>query len=336
MIDRIVALALTAWLLSVGAVLGHALEPGFLSLKQLSDTSWQVVMRKPDVQGRPMDIAATLPVTCKAPFSPVPVYDGSAWISSWVADCAAPIVGDTITIDGLVAQRTDVLARVEYRDGRFDTIRLTPDAPSFVLTAAPTAWGVLSNYLALGFEHILEGWDHLLFVFALLLLIRDTWRLIGAITAFTIAHSITLGLAALGYVSLPGPPVEAIIALSIVFLAIEVLKRDPKAPRLSERAPWVVSFGFGLLHGMGFAGALTEIGLPATDIPLALLGFNLGVELGQISFVIAVIAVLAVLRRVVTQFVQTGDTLSAQAFALTTYAVGGVATFWLVERISGF
>lgn len=336
MILRICALTIGLWVASMGAVFAHALEPGYLSLKEISPTSWQVFFRKPDVQGSPMAIDVVMPPVCETPLSTQPRFDGAAWVTGWVAECAEPITGKSVTIQGLEAQRTDVLARLEYADGRTGTVRLTPSEPGFLLTEAPSAIDVLFNYLALGFEHILEGWDHLLFVFALLLLIRDTWRLIGAITAFTVAHSITLGLAALGYVSLPGPPVEAIIALSIVFLAIEVLKHDPQNPRLSERAPWVVSFAFGLLHGLGFAGALTEIGLPANDIPLALLGFNLGVELGQISFVLAVALGLLILRALIATFPSSIKGLTAYAPTLTAYAIGGVATYWLAERISGF
>ncbi|WP_164726843.1 HupE/UreJ family protein [Shimia sediminis] len=336
MIARVFATAVALWVLTMTMASAHALEPGYLSLKQMAPSTWQVFFRKPDVQGKPMQIEAVLPSVCDAPVSLEPRHDGSAWVTSWVSECSEEVAGKTIEIQGLATQRTDVLARIEYRDGRTNTLRLTPENTYVTVTATPTALGVLSSYLALGFEHILEGWDHLLFVFALLLLIRDTWRLIGAITAFTVAHSITLGLAALGYVSLPGPPVEAIIALSIVFLAIEVLKHDPRNPRLSERAPWVVSFAFGLLHGLGFAGALTEIGLPANDIPLALLGFNLGVELGQVSFVLVVVTCLFVLRRLIAVFPMSVSGLTAITPTLTAYAVGGVATFWLVERISGF
>lgn len=336
MIPRILSAAFVLWTLMAAMASAHALEPGYLSLRQLAPTTWQVFFRKPDVQGKPMAIEAALPSVCEAPVSTTPRHDGSAWATSWVTECSEDIVGKSIRIQGLSTQRTDVLVRIEYSDTRSDTIRLTPDNASVTLTEAPTAMGVLTSYLWLGFEHILEGLDHLLFVFALLLLIRDTWRLIGAITAFTIAHSITLGLAALGYVTLPGPPVEAIIALSIVFLAIEVLKHDPQNPRLSERAPWLVSFAFGLLHGLGFAGALTEIGLPEGDIPLALLGFNIGVELGQIAFVLVVATCLTILRQIMQTVPSHVKGLTAYTPTLTAYAVGGIATFWLVERISGF
>ena len=171
---------------------------------------------------------------------------------------------------------------------------------------------------------------------ALLLLIRDGWRLLGAITAFTIAHSITMAAATLGWVSLPGPPVEAVIALSIMFLASELLHRKDGVERLSERYPWSVSFSFGLLHGFGFAGALTEIGVPETDIPLALLSFNVGVEIGQLLFVGCVIAAGYVARRLAPQIVSGIRAPHSVPLMLAAYAIGSVAAFWFIERVGAF
>ncbi|MEP1933852.1 MAG: HupE/UreJ family protein, partial [Roseibium sp.] len=228
------------------AAYGHALEPGYLDLRQLTDRSWQVFWRKPDVAGKPMAIDVRMPGSCVYPLDPAPKFDGAAWISAWVVDCPQGLVGKTVTLQGLEAQRTDVLVRYQPLDQTATTNRLTPTQNIFVASPEPTIIDVLASYFRLGFEHILEGWDHLLFVFALLILIRDIWRLIGAITAFTVAHSITLALAALGHVAIPGPPVEAIIALSIVFLAVELLKREEGRQRLSERAPWLIAFAFGL------------------------------------------------------------------------------------------
>ena len=185
---------------------------------------------------------------------------------------------------------------------------------------------VFQTYTWIGVEHILWGYDHLLFVVALVLLLQGLGRTIGAVTAFTVAHSVTLIGTTLGWMSLPSKPVEAVIALSIVFLASEVVKQTPSQPRLSERSPWMVAFAFGLLHGFGFAGALAEIGLPESDVPLALLSFNLGVELGQIAVVIGVMAALAMLR-----------TLSwvdlTRVKSVLAYAIGAIATFWLIERL---
>ena len=175
--------------------------------------------------------------------------------------------GGEITIDGLKSTMTEALVRIEYASGDTEVVRLMPDTPSFAATGAQTSLEVARTYFLLGIDHILSGLDHLLFVLALMLLIRDRWMLVRTITAFTVAHSITLAGASLGYFSLPQKPVEATIALSIAFVASELIKIKPGERRLSESYPWVVAFAFGLLHGFGFAGALMEIGLPQSDVP---------------------------------------------------------------------
>lgn len=329
-------LALCGLLLFTTAATPHALEPGYLDLRQLTDETWQVFWRKPDVDGAPMAIDALLPDGCRPARAEAPHFDGSAWIAGWIAECPGGLEGTSLSIPGLSAQNTDVLLRWQSLGEPPSTARLTPDAAEFRFPETLSTGAVFASYLGLGFEHILEGWDHLLFVFALLVLIRDPWRLVGAVTAFTVAHSITLALAALGHISVPGPPVEACIALSIVFLAVEILKREDGKIRLSERAPWLVSFSFGLLHGLGFAGALAEIGLPQGDIPAALLAFNLGVELGQLVFVAAVMSAFLVLRAVLPEIIRRARAATAPANQIAGYMIGSVATFWLVERVSGF
>jgi len=314
----------------------HALDPGFLDLRQTGEETWQVFWRKPDVQGAPMDIDARLPETCTPRTGSEPITDGRAWISSWTAICIDGLADKSIVVDGLERQATDVLVRVQPSNRSPTTVRLTADSPSFVLASEPSSLGVFGTYGTLGFEHILEGWDHLLFVLALVLLVPDTWRLVGTITAFTIAHSITLALASLGHISVPGPPVEAIIALSVVFLAVELLKRKEGQPRLSERAPWIIAFAFGLLHGLGFAGALQDIGLPDSDIVVALLAFNLGVEAGQLAFVTVLIATGFVVRWLVVPRVPSRLAFQRRGAAVSAYAIGSVATYWLAERLAGF
>jgi hydrogenase/urease accessory protein HupE len=199
------------------------------------------------------------------------------------------------------------------------------------MTATPGAFEVVRTYTLLGIEHILTGFDHLLFVLALILIVRGTRRLLVTITAFTIAHSITLALATLGVVHIPGPPVEATIALSIVFVAAEILRLRQGRESLASRKPWIVAFTFGLLHGLGFAGALAEVGLPQKSIPLALLFFNVGVEIGQLLFISAVFALTAAARRA-----WRGRPTPAWGGALASYVIGGMASFWLVERIAAF
>ncbi|MBO9410973.1 MULTISPECIES: HupE/UreJ family protein [unclassified Ruegeria] len=329
-------IALLAGLLAPIHVHAHALEPGYLEISQETDTDWHVFWRKPDVRGAPMDIDVALPENCSAPAFDAPVFDGRAWTQVWRMTCADDLRGNVIRIDRLEAQRTDVLLRVGYLDTvNMATFRLTPDAPSVVLPAQQGLLQTLWQYGVLGFEHILEGWDHLLFVFALLVLIRNLRQLIWAVTAFTVAHSITLGLATFGVLNVPGPPVEAVIALSIVFLATEVLRSDDKPKTLASRIPWVISFGFGLLHGLGFAGALAEIGLPEQDIPAALLAFNLGVEAGQLAFIFAVLGVFVTLRKIV-QMVWGWSLAQGTSRQILGYPIGCIAAFWLAERLAGF
>ncbi|WP_424991174.1 HupE/UreJ family protein [Fluviibacterium sp. S390] len=318
------------------ATRAHALDPGYLSLEQLSGQSWRVFWRKPDVSGRPMRIDARLPAFCTPTTGPVPYSDGKAWVSQWQATCSETLQGATIVIEGLENTRTDVLARLQTADGTVITSRLTADAPSLVVPEQLSGLAVFWQYLVLGWEHILEGLDHLLFVFALLVLVQSPGRLLGAITAFTVAHSITLAAASLGLLSVPSPPVEAAIALSIVLLAVEILKQGDGKPYLTANAPWIVAFLFGLLHGLGFAGALSEIGLPAGDIPLALLAFNLGVEAGQLTFVAGVLAVFLVVRWMAPVLARAFHAPGAPGTKVLGYAIGGVSVIWLTERVAGF
>ncbi|MBO9446306.1 HupE/UreJ family protein [Ruegeria sp. R14_0] len=331
---HLLCLPLALWLLLAAQTShAHALDPGYLDLRQLATNTWQVLWRKPDVNGQPMDIDAVLPSQCSEPRGPEPRSDGSAWIATWVVDCTGGLASQIITIEGLERQRNDVLLRVQPLSSSPATFRFTPDAPSLTIPERPTTWSVLGSYFQLGFEHILEGWDHLLFVFALFVLVRDPWRLVGAVTAFTVAHSITLALATLGVLHVPGPPVEAVIALSIVFLALEILNHKDGTLRLSEKYPWIVCFCFGLLHGLGFAGALAEIGVPSDDLFAALLAFNLGVEAGQLLFIGALSAVILAWRFVLPTV---SKAIAPAVIPVTGYAIGCVSMYWLVERVSGF
>ena len=314
----------------------HALHPGFLDLRMIGKDTWRAFWRKPDVQGRPMDIRARLPENCDRQHAPEPRFDGAAWVANWVANCPGGLAGGDITIEGLSNTQTDVLVRYEPFEADSRTRRLTAAAPAFGIPIDPGALTVLASYFGLGVEHILEGIDHLLFVFALLLLIRDPWRLVGAVTAFTIAHSITLAAAVLGWIVVPGPPVEAVIALSIVFLAVEALKSRPGQLRLSERWPWAVSFSFGLLHGFGFAGALLDIGLPQSDVPLALLGFNLGVEAGQLLFIAAVLIAGWIIARLLPSLWNRTAAAGKAGMTAISYVIGGVASYWFIERVASF
>jgi hydrogenase/urease accessory protein HupE len=257
-------------------------------------------------------------------------FAGGAFIERWRASCPGGLIGEKIAIDGLSATRTDVLVRFNRADGSTQTVRLTPEQTSFEATAEPDRWQVAKTYFALGVEHILLGFDHLLFVLGLLFLVGNWKRLVATVTAFTVAHSITLAAATLGFMQVPQTPVEAAIALSVMFVAAEILHADRGQPGLTARAPWVVAFVFGLLHGLGFAGALREVGLPQLDIPVALLFFNVGVEAGQLMFIAAVVAALSLVSRL--------SRGRAQVLIRTpaAFVIGSLAAFWVVQRVAAF
>lgn len=250
---------------------------------------------------------------------------GGAVVTTSQLTCSAPLAGHKIGLTGLDASFTDALVRIAPLDRAVQAARLTASAPLVLIAVRPARSQVAQTYFALGVEHILTGYDHLLFVVSLVLLLSGGWRIAKTVTAFTIAHSITLIATSLDLIHAARQPVEICIALSIVFLAVEIVKQHPGAPRLSERIPWAVAFAFGLLHGFGFAGALAEIGLPEGEVPIALLTFNLGVEAGQLVIVASGLALLALLRRFALPYF-------AQARITASYAIGSIAAFWLIER----
>jgi len=332
----VVALAVFLSVFSGGEARSHALEPGFLELSALGGDRWRATWRAPDVGGRPMPIEAVLPETCAPRRPPAPRFDGRAWASSWIATCPGGLEGGEIAIAGLENTRTDALVRYELEPGRAQAMRLTPGEPAFIVPTAPGVGAILLSYGALGVDHILQGVDHLLFVFALLLLIPDARRLIGAVTAFTVAHSLSLAAATLGWLVVPAPPVEAVIALSIAFLAAELARPPETRDRVATRWPWVVAFGFGLLHGLGFARALLEVGLPAGDVPLALFAFNVGVEIGQLFFIGAVVTAGVLLRRLYPAVMAWAARPGGPALGVTSHAIGALAAFWVIQRIAAF
>jgi hydrogenase/urease accessory protein HupE len=336
MILRILLLVVLLAPFAAGRADAHALEPGFLELQSLGGDEWRVTWRKPQVGGAPMAIDAVLPEVCDPRRGPAPSFDGRAFLSGWIATCAGGLAGGEIRIEGLEATRTDVLVRYDLGDGQPPSaMRLTAASPAFTVPEIQGSLAVFGSYFALGVDHILKGIDHLLFVLMLLLLIRDWRTLLGAVTAFTVAHSLSLAAASLGWIVVPAPPVEAIVALSIAFLAAELLHPPGEEKRLTERYPWLVAFAFGLLHGLGFARALLEIGLPAGDVPLALLAFNLGVEAGQILFIAVVLALGAALARLYPS-VRTAFAPGSTGLRAVAYGVGTLAAFWVVERVAGF
>ena len=310
-------------------------RPAYLELRQTSEDIFDLLWKVP-ARGQDMRLALYLdfPDDVKSIGSVRSSFIGNAYIERSTISRRGGLSGVEIRIEGLTRVATDVLVRIERLDGSTEVARLTASTPSFVVTAAANTWDVAKTYLVFGMLHIWQGTDHLLFV-ACLVLIAGSWkRILITITGFTIAHSVTLSLAALELVHVPVPPIEAMIALSIVFLAREIAldRRDT----LTWRYPIVVSATFGLLHGFGFASALAEIGLPKTEIPAALLAFNLGVEIGQVVFVGAIIAAAGLGKMCFQKFIQNPFKWMSLIENPVAYTIGGITMFWTLERVSGF
>ena len=326
---RRVAIAAALVALGLGAVEAHDLRPAYLELRaagspEALDVLWKVPVVRAGM--RPL-LSIAWPAGAIAREEESEGLVGDAWVQRFRVERPGGFTGASLGVRGMENGLSDVLVRYEAVGGATQTARLTGASPVFTFATAPGRFEVAATYTRLGIEHILLGIDHLLFVLALVLLTDGIGRLIRTITAFTIAHSITLALATLGVVQVPQAPVEATIALSIVFVAAEIVRRRDGGAAVRGVDPWIVAFTFGLLHGFGFAGALHAVGLPQGAIPLALLFFNLGVEAGQLLFIGAVLAVAALLRRAPLP-------RPAWTWRLLPYAIGGIAAFWLMERIS--
>lgn len=314
--------------------LAHESRPAYLELQEVTPNHYAVMWRTPTLSGMP------LPVVLKLPDAVTNITDSMSQqlpdsrIERHMIDAGPEgLAGKRTEFVGLQATITDVLVRMKTLDGQDSTTLIHPSQPWFEPALAPSKLRVAGAYLRLGIEHIWGGVDHLLFVLALLLLVRGWRRVVATVTAFTVAHSITLAAATLGYVHVPQKPVEATIALSIVFVAAEILRSRQGRPGLTKNAPWVIAFTFGLLHGFGFAGALSEVGLPQNAIPIALLFFNVGVEVGQLLFIAAVFGVVMLARQMASRMSVPRVTW---AWRVSPYAIGSVAAFWVVQRIAAF
>ncbi len=308
----------------------HRLQPAYLEINEQNAGKFSILWKRPYVGNRPMNINPQLPSGCTNLTKPVVQSLASGAVERWLVDCSSGgMINETIVIDGLSATQTDTLLRIKLVDGTMHTTVLRPDSPSFLVPAKASKSKVAGSYLLLGIEHILGGFDHLLFVLGLLLIVRSTKLLIKTITSFTLAHSVTLAMATLGFVYVPQAPVEAVIALSIIFLATELAKQHRGETGLTTKAPWLVALCFGLLHGFGFAGALTEVGLPQSDIPLALLFFNVGVEVGQLMFVSGVLVVTWMIKKMKLRW-------PAWVERVPAYAIGSLAAFWFIQRTTSF
>ncbi len=317
-------------LLSSAAVNADIFRPAYLELREIGNNTYDVLWKVPaQGDGAPLSVFVTFPPGTESLSEPRPILTGGAWVERWQIKRDSSLEGETIVIVGSASGVTDVIARIERLDGSSQVETLAADKTEFVVKPPAGKAEIAWSYLVLGVEHILGGVDHLLFVLALLLIVHGGMRILATVTAFTVAHSITLVAATMGWVQVPGPPVEAIIALSIVFVSAEVMHGLQGRPGLTARAPWLVAFSFGLLHGFGFAGALAEVGLPQNSIPVALLMFNVGVEVGQLLFVLAMLLLGATLARLAV----TGRSWLLPSAA---YGIGCIAAFWTIERVASF
>lgn len=316
----------------------HGFQTAYLDLREQPAGLVEVLWKTPpnlsygeEAMSRPITIQPVFPDHCRVVTRPLQSDFANIRTNRWTLDCGdTGLAGQTIAFPGLVQDFVEVLLRLEWADGQSQTTMLPTGQDTFVIPAKTTVFRVGQTYLKLGVEHIAGGIDHLLFVLGLVLIVGPSWRLVKTITAFTLAHSITLGAATLGWVHVPQAPVEAVIALSILFLASELAQGRLGNPGLTQHYPWVVALTFGLLHGFGFAGALAEVGLPPQDIPPALLFFNVGVEVGQLAFVMVVVGAIALLNRLQL------DRYPRWIEWIPTYSIGILASFWCFQRVAAF
>jgi hydrogenase/urease accessory protein HupE len=326
-VRRIHAICLLLILLTPLCGLTHEVRPAYLRIHQAGAEQFDLLWRVPARGDMRLGIYVRLPEVCEPMSDKLAWQEGGTHIERWSVQCDGGLIGQHVEITGLSSTVIDALARFERLDGTTQIERLTPARPGFVLNASESLGEVVTTYSVLGIEHILLGIDHLLFVLALLLLVPGRRMLIWTITSFTLAHSITLAAATMGWVNVPQKPVEAVIALSILFVAMEIVHWRQGRPGITRQWPWLVAFTFGLLHGFGFAGALSEIGLPEHAIPAALLFFNIGVEIGQLIFIGAVLLAWALAKRI---------PWPRWAWGVPVYIIGSLAAFWTIERIAGF
>jgi hypothetical protein len=322
------AILLLTGLGSTAKLHAHEIRPALLNIIEKEPGWFEVTWKVPVLSGYDLDIKPVMPASL-VPYGPVANHDipgAQVQYSTYEAKDGS-LAGETITIDGLTATQIDVMIRINFADGSSQSTILRPTNPSYTVPSQGTRGEIAWIYMRLGIEHILQGIDHLLFVLGLLLIVGGRWMLLKTITAFTIAHSITLGIATLGYASAPLMPLNVAIALSILFLGPEIVKVWRGETSFTIRHPWVVAFAFGLLHGFGFASGLTTNGLPSAEIPVALLLFNVGVEIGQLFFVFIIVMLERSFHILEIRWPRWAE-------ALPGYTVGGLGAFWTIQRFA--
>lgn len=303
----------------------HEVRPGYLELRETSPGVFRVLWKKPARGDMVLKIDPVFPDGCAVVGIGSPTMRGGAYVARATLECVDGLTGKTIEIAGLEATLTDVLIKVYYANGLEETHLVHPNSTSAVIGGPGSVIQRIGAYARLGIQHIALGVDHLLFVLGLLLIVSSPMMLLKTITSFTLAHSITLGIATLGFANAPALPLNAVIALSILFLGPEIVRVWRGETSFTIRHPWVVAFAFGLLHGFGFASGLTAMGLPQTEIPLALLFFNVGVELGQLAFVLFVLALVRSFRTLEIRWPRWAELFPG-------YAVGTLGAFWFIQR----
>ena len=330
----IILITAPAGLFFASESIAHEIRPCLLEINEPQTGFFDVTWKVPALGDRVLGLAPVFP-ECMKPVGPPSNHlaPGAAIQYFSFKTDGQPIAGETIFVEGLSSLQIDVLVRINLSNGDQHAMILRPKSPSWVIPKRATKSAVAWSYLKMGVVHIFEGIDHLLFVLALVIIVPNLWMLLKTITAFTLAHSATLALATLGIVNVPSGPTEAVIAMSIVFLAVEIVRSRQGKFSLAARYPWIVAMTFGLVHGLGFAGALSAVGLPQHEIPLALLMFNVGVELGQIVFVFAILAIWGILQMIWNLLPRLEP---IRRWQLVPYLIGCVAAYWTIERTVGF
>lgn len=323
-----ISMLLLVWSAAGSDLSAHESQPGTLELRQVFKDRFEVIWRAPIYYGRPHPARLELPGHWKTVVAPTVRMLSDSRVSRQVVTVGDQgVEGSILQFRGLENTITDVFVRLNRLDGTTMTAVVRPAKP-YARLRGERSWHITAGeYIGLGFHHILQGVDHLLFVLGLLLIVKGRTMLLKTITAFTLAHSITLGIATLGYASVPLPPLNALIALSIMFLAPEILRSRQGKTSLTIRFPWIVAFIFGLLHGFGFASGLTVTGMPRSEIPLALLFFNIGVELGQLGFVALTLIILQSITKMEFRRPKWTE-------AVPGYVVGSLGTYWTLQRVS--
>ncbi|SED70825.1 HupE / UreJ protein [Rhizobiales bacterium GAS188] len=323
---RIALGGLLAALVSTLVAHAHEIRPAYLQIDEIGRERYEVLWRTPLLSGMRLPVALRFPGDIRNVTGPSERELPDSLVERRIVDAPGGLTGRRIEFVALEATITDVMVRTQTRGGGHTTTLVHPSQPWVVIEARQTLLSVARTYLVHGVDHILFGVDHLLFVLGLLLIVRDRWMLVKTITAFTVAHSITLAAATLGYVHVPAAPLNAAIALSILFVGVEVMRSWRGETSFALRHPWLVAFLFGLLHGIGFASGLVSLGLPQGDIPLALLTFNLGVEIGQLLFVATILLLERAFRLLEIRWPWPLQYAPA-------YVLGTSAAFWTIDRV---